>query len=264
MSGLTEQDQQILAIERRRCRPGAKGHAIAELLGIPETRYYQLLNDLIDRPEALAAEPGLVNRLRTQRASRQTARSPARQPDRPPPAAAAPRMRPARTGRRRIHRDRVTRAAEPPARPSRQQPCRRPRPETTSPAPLSPVPALRPPSGSQARRPRHRARRAARRRTPRRNPCPVRARQCRQAHPDPRLSLPPRGPRSSDGTPAHLLAAQTAGRRWPAARPDAAAVVAAPWQKIAGSTSQASARTQPSGALACCSQRPRWAPPGGA
>jgi hypothetical protein len=76
MSGLTEQDQQILAIERRKWRPGAKEHAIADLLGIPETRYYQLLNELIDRPEALAAEPGLVNRLRIQRARRQAVRSP--------------------------------------------------------------------------------------------------------------------------------------------------------------------------------------------
>ena len=76
MSGLTEQDQQILAVERRQWRPGAKEHAIAQLLGIPETRYYQLLNELIDRPEALAADPALVNRIRAQRNRRQQTRSP--------------------------------------------------------------------------------------------------------------------------------------------------------------------------------------------
>lgn len=33
-------------------------------LGLTATRYYQLLNELIDRPEALAVEPLLVARLR--------------------------------------------------------------------------------------------------------------------------------------------------------------------------------------------------------
>jgi hypothetical protein len=40
------------------------------------TRYYQLLNELIDRPEALAFDPVLVKRLRAQRARRQRMRSP--------------------------------------------------------------------------------------------------------------------------------------------------------------------------------------------
>jgi len=39
------------------------------------TRYYQVLNELIDRPEALAFEPVLVKRLRRQRAKRQRIRS---------------------------------------------------------------------------------------------------------------------------------------------------------------------------------------------
>jgi hypothetical protein len=37
-------------------------------------RYYQVLNALIDRPEALAADPLLVRRLRRLRASRQRQR----------------------------------------------------------------------------------------------------------------------------------------------------------------------------------------------
>ncbi len=38
--------------------PSSAEHAIAQLLGIPETRYYPLLNELIDRPEVLA-DPAL-------------------------------------------------------------------------------------------------------------------------------------------------------------------------------------------------------------
>ncbi|HVT22265.1 MAG TPA: DUF3263 domain-containing protein, partial [Mycobacteriales bacterium] len=39
------------------------------------TRYYQVLNALLDRPEALAADPMLVKRLRRMRAARQRQRS---------------------------------------------------------------------------------------------------------------------------------------------------------------------------------------------
>jgi hypothetical protein len=39
------------------------------------TRYYQVLNALIDRPEALSEDPLLVRRLRRMRAERQRARS---------------------------------------------------------------------------------------------------------------------------------------------------------------------------------------------
>jgi uncharacterized protein DUF3263 len=77
MSGLSERDLRILAFEARGWRsPGAKEQAISDVLGLPATRYYQLLNELIDKPEALAADPGLVKRLRAQRARRQRIRSP--------------------------------------------------------------------------------------------------------------------------------------------------------------------------------------------
>jgi len=77
MSGLSERDMRILAFERRGWRsPGAKEQAIAEVLDLPATRYYQLLNELIDKPEALAFDPVLVKRLRAQRARRQRIRSP--------------------------------------------------------------------------------------------------------------------------------------------------------------------------------------------
>ena len=98
MSGLSERDMRILAFERRGWRsPGVKEQAIAEVLDMPATRYYQLLNELIDRPEALAFDPVLVKRLRAQRARRQRMRSPGGGspvtspvnacPSRPPPRA---------------------------------------------------------------------------------------------------------------------------------------------------------------------------------
>jgi Protein of unknown function (DUF3263) len=43
---------------------------------MPATRYYQLLNELIDRPEALAFDPALVMRLRRQRGRRERIRAP--------------------------------------------------------------------------------------------------------------------------------------------------------------------------------------------
>jgi len=77
MSGLSERDMRILAFERRRWpSPSQKEQAMAEVLDLPATRYYQLLNELIDRPEALAFDPVLVKRLRAQRARRQRIRSP--------------------------------------------------------------------------------------------------------------------------------------------------------------------------------------------
>lgn len=69
--GLTEREQDILAFERRWWRyPGAKEQAVRDTFDISATRYYQLLNALIDRPEALAAAPVLVARLRRLREAR--------------------------------------------------------------------------------------------------------------------------------------------------------------------------------------------------
>ena len=75
-SGLSERDREILAFERQWWRyAGAKEQAVRELFGMTATRYYQVLNALIDTPEALGADPMLVKRLRRLRASRQRARS---------------------------------------------------------------------------------------------------------------------------------------------------------------------------------------------
>jgi hypothetical protein len=74
--GLTRRDREILAFERQWWKyAGAKEQAIRELFDMSTTRYYQVLNALIDTPAALAADPMLVKRLRRLRASRQRQRS---------------------------------------------------------------------------------------------------------------------------------------------------------------------------------------------
>lgn len=73
---LSRQEQEMLAFERQWWRyAGAKEQAIREQFGISATRYYQTLNDVIDRPEALATDPMLVKRLRRLRSGRQRARA---------------------------------------------------------------------------------------------------------------------------------------------------------------------------------------------
>ena len=73
---LSARDREILAFERQWWKyAGAKEQAIRELFDMSATRYYQVLNALIDTPEALEADPMLVKRLRRLRASRQRARS---------------------------------------------------------------------------------------------------------------------------------------------------------------------------------------------
>lgn len=67
---MTERDREILAFERRWWRhPGAKEQAIRDTFGLSTTRYYQLLNRLLDQPAALAHDPVLVGRLRRIRAA---------------------------------------------------------------------------------------------------------------------------------------------------------------------------------------------------
>jgi hypothetical protein len=73
---LSDRDREILAFERQWWKyAGAKEQAVRELFGLSPTRYYQVLNALIDSPAALAHDPMLVKRLRRMRATRQRARS---------------------------------------------------------------------------------------------------------------------------------------------------------------------------------------------
>lgn len=73
---LSERDSEILAFERQWWKyAGAKESAVREKFDMSSTRYYQVLNALIDKPEALEADPLLVRRLRRLRAARQRQRS---------------------------------------------------------------------------------------------------------------------------------------------------------------------------------------------
>ena len=73
---LSDRDRNVLAFERQLWKyAGAKEQAIKDLFDMSSTRYYQVLNALIDNPAALAADPMLVKRLRRLRASRQRQRS---------------------------------------------------------------------------------------------------------------------------------------------------------------------------------------------
>lgn len=73
---LSERDREILEFERQWWKyAGAKEQAIRDLFDMSATRYYQIINGLIDTPEAMAFDPMLVKRLRRMRASRQRARS---------------------------------------------------------------------------------------------------------------------------------------------------------------------------------------------
>jgi hypothetical protein len=73
---LSDRDRRILEFERQWWKyAGAKEQAIRDLFDMSGTRYYQILNGLIDNPAALSADPMLVKRLRRMRAARQRARS---------------------------------------------------------------------------------------------------------------------------------------------------------------------------------------------
>ena len=73
---LSDRDREILDFERQWWKyAGAKETAVREQFDMSATRYYQVLNALIDRPEALAFDPLLTKRLRRLRSARQRQRS---------------------------------------------------------------------------------------------------------------------------------------------------------------------------------------------
>jgi hypothetical protein len=76
VSELDRRDREILAFEAQWWKyAGAKEQAIHELFDMSATRYYQVLNALIDKPAAQSVDPLLVKRLRRLRASRQKTRA---------------------------------------------------------------------------------------------------------------------------------------------------------------------------------------------
>ena len=75
-SNLSDLEVRILDFERQWWKyAGAKDAAIRELFDLSTRNYYELLNNLIDREDALAASPLLVKRLRRLRQARISARS---------------------------------------------------------------------------------------------------------------------------------------------------------------------------------------------
>ena len=64
-SRLTEVEAGILSIEKRQWKyPGTKEQAIRAELDMAPIAYYQRLNQMIDDPRIIAAEPALTRRLR--------------------------------------------------------------------------------------------------------------------------------------------------------------------------------------------------------
>jgi len=83
--GLCDRDRAILDFERSWWTlPGPKEAAIKERLDLSPTRYYQLLTELVDSPEALACDPLLIRRLRRLREHRRRQRFEGRSAGQPP------------------------------------------------------------------------------------------------------------------------------------------------------------------------------------
>lgn len=75
MSELTSLERAVLDFEHQWWQhPGAKDEAITRTFELTPVRYYQLLNGLLDRPEALQQDPPLLNRLRRLREHRRSGR----------------------------------------------------------------------------------------------------------------------------------------------------------------------------------------------
>jgi hypothetical protein len=73
---LDERDREMLDFEREWWKyAGAKEQAIRARFDLSTTRYYELLNRLIDLDEAVAHDPMLVKRLRRLRSQRQRQRA---------------------------------------------------------------------------------------------------------------------------------------------------------------------------------------------
>ena len=75
MDELTELDIKMLDFERSWWKhAGVKEQAIKERFDMSATRYYQLLNELLEQPAAMAHDPILVKRLKRLRVYRQRQR----------------------------------------------------------------------------------------------------------------------------------------------------------------------------------------------
>ncbi len=75
MEELDAREQSVLDFERSWWKhAGVKEQAIKERFDMSATRYYQLLNELLEKPAAMAHDPILVKRLKRLRVYRQRQR----------------------------------------------------------------------------------------------------------------------------------------------------------------------------------------------
>lgn len=75
MRPLSKRDTAILDFERTWWKyAGAKATAIQQRFGMSDTRYYQVLSAIIEKPGALEVDPMTVRRLRRLRDERRRAR----------------------------------------------------------------------------------------------------------------------------------------------------------------------------------------------
>lgn len=73
--GLTERDKAILDFERSWwAGTGPKADAVRQRFELSSTRYYELLREIMDDPEALEYDPLLVRRLKKERDRRRRER----------------------------------------------------------------------------------------------------------------------------------------------------------------------------------------------
>ncbi|MGH9117983.1 MAG: DUF3263 domain-containing protein [Acidimicrobiales bacterium] len=72
---LTDLDRAIIDFERTWWQePGRKDDAVRQQLDLSSTRYYELLNQLLEKPEAMDYDPMVVRRLRRLRDRRRRVR----------------------------------------------------------------------------------------------------------------------------------------------------------------------------------------------
>jgi hypothetical protein len=75
VDALSPRDRRILALERQWfCNAGSKEAEISRQFGMTPTRYFQILNGLIDDPRAMRESPQVVARLRRLRLARRRTR----------------------------------------------------------------------------------------------------------------------------------------------------------------------------------------------
>ena len=74
IQSLSDLEMQILDFEATPWQRGSKADGISELFDLPASRYYELLNGILDKDSAVHYSPLLVKRLRRLREARVSSR----------------------------------------------------------------------------------------------------------------------------------------------------------------------------------------------